>query len=311
MSTKLITEKEYIARINRIFDYIEKNLDKPFTLEELAEVANFSKYHFHRIFLGMVGETPFQFLLRVRLEKAASALIMHPQEKVADIAFRCGFSDSSIFSRSFKQYFQIPPTEYRRAKNSNQDQEVRKEGQSEDGVRMYFCFDSKTIKWKTNMEQNKSVEVKHLPKTTVAYLRHIGPYKGDSELFGRLFNQLFSWAGPRGLLAQPHFQPIVIYHDDPSITDESKHRISVCLTVPEDTLVDGELGLMEIEEGKYVVARFVVAPTEFEKAWNWVFGEWFPSSGYQPDDKPCFEAYPEPAQDGNITVDICVPVKPI
>ncbi|MBK6948193.1 MAG: GyrI-like domain-containing protein [Haliscomenobacter sp.] len=161
------------------------------------------------------------------------------------------------------------------------------------------------------MEQNKSVEVKHLPKTKVAYLRHIGPYKGDSELFGRLFNQLFSWAGPRGLLAQPHFQPIVIYHDDPSITDESKYRISVCLTVPENTPVDGELGLMEIEEGKYVVARFVVAPTEFEKAWNWVFGEWFPSSGYQPDDKPCFEAYPEPAHDGNITVDICVPVKPI
>lgn len=53
------------------------------------------------------------------------------------------------------------------------------------------------------MSLNKSVEVRELPATTVAYIRHIGPYKGDSKLFERLFNKLFTWAGPRGLVQQP------------------------------------------------------------------------------------------------------------
>ncbi|GEM_PF-2187764 len=64
------TVNEYIFRINRTFDYIENNIDKPITLEELASVANFSKFHFSRIFQSIIGETPFQFIVRVRLEKA-------------------------------------------------------------------------------------------------------------------------------------------------------------------------------------------------------------------------------------------------
>lgn len=62
---------EYLSRINKTFDYIELHLEKPMTLEELATVANFSKFHFSRIFQSIVGETPFQFILCVRLEKAA------------------------------------------------------------------------------------------------------------------------------------------------------------------------------------------------------------------------------------------------
>ena len=66
---------EYIYRINRIFDYIESNIEKPMTLEELATIANFSKFHFNRIFHSVVGETPFQLILRLRLEKAASLIL--------------------------------------------------------------------------------------------------------------------------------------------------------------------------------------------------------------------------------------------
>ena len=47
---------EYIARINRVLDYIDHNLDQPLLLAELAEVAHFSPFHFHRIFRAMMGE---------------------------------------------------------------------------------------------------------------------------------------------------------------------------------------------------------------------------------------------------------------
>ncbi|MHC1705942.1 MAG: GyrI-like domain-containing protein [Bacteroidales bacterium] len=304
---------EYKSRINKAFDYIESNIDKPMTLDELASVASFSKFHFSRIFQAIVGETPFQFIQRLRIEKAASLILMNKNHAISTIAFKCGFSDISVFSRCFKNYFKVSATEYKKAKfeKSNLSQQQSNINQPLAGASFYFCNELQTIKWKTNMKLNKSVEVKELPKMTLAYIRHTGPYKGDEQLFERLWNQLFTWAGPRGLIGGKDFKSMIIYHDDPNITIEDKLRMSVCITVPADTKVEGEIGKMELEAARYVIARFELTAQDFQQAWDWVFGQWFPSSGYQPDDKPCFEMYPEEPMDGKFIVDICVPVKPI
>ncbi|OFY90438.1 MAG: hypothetical protein A2266_01025, partial [Bacteroidetes bacterium RIFOXYA12_FULL_40_10] len=252
MSDFKSTNTEYISRINKTFDYIESNLEKPMTLEELAQVANFSKFHFNRIFLSIVGETPFQFIQRVRIEKAATLVLTDNKSTISEIAYRCGFSDISVFSRSFKHYFKISASAYRAKKNDNSNLSQQHSNRSQvDGRPLhYFCPELKTFKLRTNMELNKSVEVKELPKMTVAYIRHIGPYKGDDKLFERIWNKLFSWAGPRGLIGGKDFMSLVIYHDDPNVTIEDKLRMSVCITVPPGTRVDGEVGKMEIEAAK-------------------------------------------------------------
>jgi len=306
-------EQEYRSRINKTMDYIESDLGRQFTLEELASVANFSRFHFHRIFLGMVGETPFQFIQRLRLERIASLVQSQPRESITDIAFRCGFQDLSVFSRSFRASFGLSATEFRKTsrEKSNTGQVESNTCQSDQKVSMYFCFETKTIKWRSPMKSLQSVEVKALPEMTVAYFRHTGPYKGNGQLFESLWNKLFSWAGPRGLIGGPGFNSLIIYHDDPNITSEDKLRMSVCITVPADTKVAGEIGRMVVEGGHYVMARFQLGEKEFQEAWEWVYGSWFPSSGYQPDDKPCFEMYPEEPRDGKFTVVICVPVKPM
>ena len=87
---------EYVARINRVIDYIEANLEDELSLRSLAKVANFSAYHFHRIFKGIVGETLNQFIQRRRIEKAASMLIGNPAKPITDIAFDCGFSQHTF-----------------------------------------------------------------------------------------------------------------------------------------------------------------------------------------------------------------------
>lgn len=306
-------EDEYKSRINKTFDYIELNLTNQFSLQELAEVANFSKYHFHRIFMAMTGETPFQFIQRIRLERAASLLKLNTQDSISEIAFQCGFTDKSVFSRNFKNYFGKSASEVRKSilQKSNLSQLNSNSKQQIQDPSMYFCNSTQTIKWRTNMKLNKNVEVKELQKMVVAYVRYTGPYKGDEKLFEKLWNKLFTWAGPRELIGKSDTKMLIIYHDDPGITDEKKLRTSVCISVPEDTKVNGEIGKMEVEGGKYVIARFEVTADEFEEAWSWVYGEWLPKSGYQPDDKPCFEMYPEEPKDGKFTVDICVPVKPL
>jgi len=304
---------EYISRINKTLDYIDANIENPMTLGELASVANFSKYHFNRIFHSIVGETPFQFIQRVRIERAAMLMLTNRKMTVSEVALRCGFTDLSVFSRNFKASFGLSPTRYRADKpqNSNFSQTDSNTRQADGRAIPYFCPELQTIKWRTNMKLNKSVEIRELPKMTLAYIRHIGPYKGDDQLFQNLWNRLFAWAGPRGLIGGRDFRSLVIYHDDPNVTIEDKLRMSVCITVPPETKVDGEIGRMELEAARYVIARFEVNAQQFQEAWDWLYGEWFPASGYQPDEKLCFEMYPEEPRDGKFVVDICVPVKPM
>lgn len=66
--------------------------------------------------------------------------------------------------------------------------------------------------------------------------------------------------------------------------------------------------------GKYALCHFELDGSQYSEAWNPVHGGWLPNSGYQPDDRPCFELYhgrPEDHPEGKGAVEICVPVKPL
>ena len=300
-------DNEYKYRINNVIDHIEKNLDNDFSLTELSQISNFSKFHFSRIFQGITGETPFQLILRLRLEKAAS-LLVHGNDSVSDIAYKCGFKSLPVFSKNFKCHFNESATSFKK-KNSNLNKVNSIKDKNIDTPSIYICNQTKSIKWKTNMKNNENIKITELPNIPVVYLRHIGPYQGDAKLFEKMFSKLFAWAGPKGLLENGDFQTAIVYHDDVNVANKSKLRTSVCLTAPENTKVDGEIGKMVLEKGKYVVARFTAKADEFQGAWDWLMEQWFPTSGYQPDDKPCFELYPEEPENGVFIVDICVPIK--
>ncbi len=303
---------EYIGRINRVIDYIQNHLEEQLDLESLARVAHFSKFHFHRIFTAMVGETLNSFIKRLRIEKAATQLIAYPKSSITEIALNCGFSGSSQFSRSFNEYFGMSASAYRQSglKNSKNSKTESKDRKAVGQIPPYF--DGANSKQKRGIKMK--VEVKKLDDTTVAYLRHIGPYQGNSELFENLFTKLFKWAGPRDLLNFPETGMMSIYYDDPNLTEDSKLRLDVCITIPEDTEVDGEIGKMVVAGGKYAVGSFEINPDEYAAAWEKLMGEWLPDSGFVPDDKPCFEMYmndPKEHPEGKHLVDIYVPVKPI
>jgi AraC family transcriptional regulator len=155
-----------------------------------------------------------------------------------------------------------------------------------------------------------SVEVKEMPEMHVAYYRHVGSYSG----VGEAFEELMRWAGPRGLIQFPETKMLGVYHDDPEITDPSRLRSSACITVPEGTAVDGQIGTMTVPGGRFAVGSYEIAHEQFAEAWDDLMGKWLPQSGYQPDDRPCYELYrndPKTHPEGKFIVDICVPVKPL
>jgi len=305
--------KEYTARINKAVDYIENNLDKSMTLEELASAANFSKFHFNRLFHSFTGETPFRFIMRLRLERAAALILAGGQKSITDISFRCGFQDVAVFSRNFKSFFGIPASKYKneKLKNSNFSKTNSNAWQGAEIPPPYFCHETNSLKWRTKMELNKSIEVKETAGMTVAYIRNTGPWNGDRENYQKLRSVLFSWAGAKGLLGRDNFKYLILYHDNPDITGSDKLRMSLCVTVPPETSVDGEIGKLEIEAAKCAVGRFELTANDFQRAWEWMFGVWLPGSGFQPDDKPYYETYPEEPKGEKFIVDFCIPVKPL
>ncbi|GAB1484304.1 AraC family transcriptional regulator [Treponema sp.] len=307
----------YAARINRVIDYIEKNLGTTLDLERLASLACFSKYHFHRLFASFTGETLASYIQRLRLEKAATLLCNGSDRTITEIALDCGFSSSAAFARSFKDRFGYSATDWRSEKSNpgktdgNIEQLLSKEWESPIKPNIYTSYTASGPIWRLEMETKKAtVELKTLPTMKLAYVRHVGPYAGDSKLFENLFGKLFAWAGARDLV-KPGSMTLVIYHDSPELVAEEKLRISVCLSVDDKTQGSGDIGIMALEGAKYGVGRFTLAHDEYAQAWNWMFGSWLPESGFVPDDKPCFEAYPEPPlSDGRMVVEIWIPVVP-
>jgi AraC family transcriptional regulator len=312
---------EYMARINRVIDHIDRNISKDLGLEDLARVAHFSRFHFHRIFHALVGETLNAFIQRLRLERAANQLTDNPKKSITAVALDCGFSGSAAFARAFKERFGMSASEWReglsRAGSKNGQakskgrQTIRKKGKEPAAASGYpVREENRERRQRTVNKMRFQVEVKELPELNVAYIRHVGPFQGVAGAFDRLMR----WAGPRGLVRFPETKVLAVYHDNPDITETDKLRSSACITVPPETAAEGEIGRMKIPGGLFAVARFEIAPTEFGDAWDAFMCNWLPESGYQPDDRMCYEVYlnnPKDHPQGKFIIEIHEPIRPL
>jgi AraC-like DNA-binding protein len=99
-------------RVGDALRHIELNATETLDLDALAGVAIMSKYHFLRTFRHAVGMTPYQFLLGVRMRRAAVRLATSPAP-VSAIAFETGFGDLSTFNGRFRETFGMSPTAWR------------------------------------------------------------------------------------------------------------------------------------------------------------------------------------------------------
>lgn len=99
-------------RLNRVLEFIDSNLSDNLELGVLAEVAGVNLYHFARAFKQSTGETPHQYVLRMRIEQAKE-LLRRPEASVVEASARTGFVDQSHFSKVFRRIVGIAPSEYR------------------------------------------------------------------------------------------------------------------------------------------------------------------------------------------------------
>jgi AraC family transcriptional regulator len=304
---------EYERRMNRVLDHIDRNLDAQLDLPALADVANFSRFHFHRIFAAWMGETIGDYVRRRRLETAAHKLAAGGA--VLDVALATGFGSGEAFARAFKARFGSTPTAWRNntlertaaflaslpAANSNSDQANSKYGQAAGGANGEHGVSHHRF-GETIMEVN----VIELAPARVAYRRHIGPY---GPAVGQFWAQaIMPWMLGHGLAQATCYG---IGHDDPSVTPPDKCRYDACVEIPDGFQPDGQFNVAMLPGGRYAVTRYTGSPRDIGPVWNRMMKEWLPSSGLQCDERPCFERYENLTSqtDGSFTCEICIPVK--
>lgn len=105
-------QKDLMDKLNTVFDYLDEHFAEDITLEKVADVAGFSKFHFSRLFKQCSGYNFYDYLCFRRI-KSAETLLLKPGISITEVALQSGFSSLSTFNRTFKKLKNCTPSEYR------------------------------------------------------------------------------------------------------------------------------------------------------------------------------------------------------
>ncbi len=270
---------DYVQRVNWAIDFVLEQLSRPIKLDDVARVACFSPFHFHRVFRSLMGETLADFITRVRLERAMSMLTRDPRKSITQIALACGFVSPSNFSRVFKQAYGAPPSRY---DILGHREKKRAELNAATLADTGFHLD------RLSPGENPDgfvVNMRELPARTVAYIRILDPYHIDAVAGAA--ERLIVWAENRGLADG---QWLGYMWDDPEIVALKDCRYDIGLEI-DHFESEGEIGSLSFP-AMLVAEVELKGSVELEvRALDWLFGTWLPTSGYVPSAQPCFESF--------------------
>lgn len=284
--TDSASQASYIRRFTRVTEYIYANLDAELDLNTLADVAALSPWHWHRIWQAVYGESIANTVKRLRLQRAAADLAQ-TQMPVDDIWPRAGYGSAAAFSRSFKDAYQMTPTEYRKA-----------------GSHTRFTLPTAP----KGVSAMRDVTIRQLAPATLAVI----PHKGSYMEIGRAFETLFGTLGARNLL-RPGLCMKGLYYSDPTSVPEAELRSAAGILVPDEAFpVEAPLEKAFLRGGDYAVLRHKGPYSDMKAAYDWLYGEWLVRSGREAADAPVFEDYlnnPREVPPTELLTDICLPLK--
>ena len=287
-----LADMDHVVRVNAVIDHVLTHLDGRLPLDDLARVARFSPFHFHRIFRSVMGETVAAFVRRVRLERAIVLLSSPEQLDLATIAGRCGYPSGSAFSRAFRTRYGSPPRRFDVAGHRATHRAAL------DGGRPPRSDVGADLDGFTAL-------LERLPERRVAYRRALRPYSSDSVAVETA--RMRRWAADRGLVGAAW---LGIQWDDPEVVPLDACRYDVAVVVPPEVRVDE--GTTETTLPATLAASVAIAgDVELElRAIDWLYRSWLPLSGYSPG-LPMMEAWdgdPAVGADGLYRLRVTLPL---
>ncbi|MFT5708711.1 MAG: AraC family transcriptional regulator [Oceanospirillaceae bacterium] len=272
--------------------YIDKNINKKITVQEIAKFSCLSSFHFHRVFALYLGETVNDYMLSRRLEYAAKLLINNPKKSIIDIALNSGFQTHSAFSRAFKARFDKTPSEHRK-------------------LAIQITNSRPYLKTQTSKQANIIVELKELPNLYFDYKIEKGTVNGT---FSALYQQKIcdDFALLNNQLTEELFGLVSAFPTIPqNLNDDHVSLLyGAMFTVnSQSSWTDKKL---KIGAGLWAILRHEGDYDFLYQSWNQFLQGWLNNSQFQLRDTLPFELYltsPMNTAKPNWLTDIYIPIE--
>lgn len=284
------TTNSYQRRILRVLDHIDKHLYDTLTVEQLSDIAHFSKYHFVRQFSDYMGISLFGYIRLMRLKRASFRLAINKEERIIDIALDAGYENPESFSRAFKNTFGQTPTQFRQQPKWQPWHEKYQ-----------------LPRWERNTEMK--VEIVNFAETKIALLEH----RASPALVEESVMKLFQWRKSSGLSLIKTNRTFGLIYDDPENTAPEKFRFDICAEVHAD-IPSNPQGLSNscIPAGRCAITRHLGSHQHIGNTARALYRDWLPNSGEELRDFPLFFHYlnlmPE-TEERDLITDIYLPLK--
>lgn len=270
-------------RMMRVIDHIHDNPAGDLSLDALADVAAFSRFHWHRVYRAVTGETAAQTVRRMRLHRGAVALVQS-DDAVSHIAVSVGYADATTFTRAFSEAYGMPPQVFR---DRGELRPFPPQNPSK-GPLMY------------------PVTIRTDAGRRLAAVPHTGPY----HEINRAFEKLFATIVARGQIKDTGLM-VGVYYDDPSATPLPDLRSHAGTIVGEEVPLVAPLEQVRLPAGRHAVLTFTGPYAGLPAAYDQLYGIWLPDSGEKPADTPPFEVYlnsPMDTPQEKLVTEICMPL---
>lgn len=286
MGKKQSNKEFYTEKLNIVTEFINENLDSKLTLNQLSELSHFSPFHFHKIMKALLKEPIGEYIVRIRLEKAAQ-LIKYSNDSIEQISYSVGYETPSSLSKQFKNHFGISPTEYRNGKIATAKK-------------------SKNMDTKLDIKKAKIVT---LEEKQAIYLKLQGKYQDLNyanaweKLWLIVKNQKLFTAG---------IEHIGIPYDDPNMTDADKIRYDACLVIHKEAKSEGDVGIKTLRRGKFAMFHYTGSYKRLPEVYDYIFNEWLLNTEYELRDEPIREKYrnnPQRTEESKLKTEIYLPIK--
>ena len=262
-------EDERTELINRVKSYIQRHEFRNLSLSELASEANYSVFHFQRIFKSVVGETPKQYINRVRLENAAHCISLSPTISILEVGFEYGFDSLESFSRAFKNYYKISPISFRGSSKEKQIAILRRKTGDFLDANLFI----------RNNKQLEEIEVKiiKLPQIKAFY---IPVTLSDPNTVTNGYKKITQWKED-GQVNERNYEVFSLLLDYPLYTTLRRCRLHICISG--DINFDNNRGLnyIEIPSRTYVSFKVKGGITSLIQEITTLNNTWVPNGNYK------------------------------
>ncbi len=284
---------DYVKRVNAVVNHVAADPNQPYSVADLAQIANFSTFHFHRIFQSIAGESVADMVARLRLEAAAATLLYQPALTITRVAMDHGYSSAANFSKAFSNHFGCSPSRYRQ---TNSRVENSKNGKAVADMLGH------------NSAQHNRVEIVHQPSVELAYLRTRGSY--EQENIARLHNEVTRWVEAQGCATEPSLS-LGITWSDSHIAAEEHWRYDACRSVVAGTQGTGMVNVQSLPPlwtAQLLVVLEAGESHDLRQHWQYLLGVWLPQTAYELAACPSFEIYAQATDAAQFAVRLCLPL---